>query len=134
MHCCCCSACWSCGPEAWPVGEGQCCCRNHPVTRWSTLSSRTQVSVTHTHNRMSVSIQPITFPISFHNYTNFFAPCNYLYPFSLHKFPISVPFYHSNPSSLEFLHQHLLLLTGFDVWVIHAPFLDCFICLLLVGC
>lgn len=52
MHCCCCSACWSCGLEAWPVGEGQCCCRSRPVTRRSTHSSHTPVSVhgnTHTH-------------------------------------------------------------------------------------
>lgn len=51
MHCCCCSACWSCGLEAWPVGEGQCCCLNRPVTRQSTHSSHTQVGFkqTHTH-------------------------------------------------------------------------------------
>lgn len=92
MHCCCCSACWSCGPEAWPVGEGQCCCRNHPVTRWSTLSSRTQVSVAHTHNRMSVWIQPITFPISFHNYTNFFLLHVIIYiPSHYINFPFPLP-------------------------------------------
>lgn len=44
MHCCCCSACWSCSLDAWSAGEGRCYCLSRPVTRQSTQSSHTQVS------------------------------------------------------------------------------------------